>query len=77
LTEPKQTSVLNVLRGTITNIVTEPTGEAVDVSISVGEAILYARVTRFSCDCLGLHAGKAVFALIKAVSLDRTVVGLP
>jgi molybdate transport system ATP-binding protein len=77
LTEPRQTSVLNVLRGTITNIITEPTGEAVDVSISVGEAILYARVTRFSCDRLGLHAGKEVFALIKAVSLDRTVVGLP
>ena len=77
LTEPRKTSVLNVLRGKITNIVAEPTGEAVDVSIGVGEVVLYARVTRFSCDRLELRVGKEVFALIKAVSLDRTAVGLP
>jgi molybdate transport system ATP-binding protein len=76
LMEPRHTSVLNVLRGKISDIMTEPTGEAVDVSIRVGASMLYARITRFSCDRLGLAVGKDVFALIKAVSLDRDAAGL-
>ena len=36
---------------------------------------LYARITRFSRDRLGLAEGKDVYALIKAVSLDRSSVG--
>jgi ABC-type molybdate transport system ATPase subunit len=40
-----QISVLNILPGRVTSLVDEPSG-AVDVSLDVGGAILYARITR-------------------------------
>ena len=74
LSHPSNISVLNVLQGRITAITQEPSG-AVDVSIDVGREKIYARVTRLSSDRLGLAVGSKVFALIKAVSLDRSSTG--
>jgi molybdate transport system ATP-binding protein len=74
LSPPPDVSVLNVLQGRITHMVTEPSG-AVDVNIAVGEVLIYARLTRLSRDRLGLSVGQEVYALIKAVSLDRQSTG--
>jgi molybdate transport system ATP-binding protein len=47
----------------------------VDVQLRIGDATLIARITRRSRVELGLAEGQAVYALIKAVSIDRRSVG--
>ena len=74
LEPPAGISVLNVLRGRIVSLAPEPSG-AVDASIDVGAARIYARVTRLSAERLGLGAGMTIYALVKAVSLDRSSTG--
>ena len=73
LTPPVDISVLNILSGTVRQI---DTGEGAqsDVLIDVGVPLI-ARVTRKSVHDLGLKPGKTVYALIKAVALDRTSLG--
>jgi molybdate transport system ATP-binding protein len=43
----------------------------VDVSIAVGSALLRSRITARAAQLLALRPGLDVYALIKAVSLDR------
>lgn len=74
LSRPADSSVLNVLPGTITSLTAEP-GGTVEVGVRVGDGVLYARITRLSCERLKLHAGQAVHALIKSVSLDPAGTG--
>lgn len=70
LEPPQRISIQNVLRGRIAAIDSERNG-IVDVSISVGAVMLRSRVTRRAADQLALAPGLDVYALIKAVSLDR------
>jgi molybdate transport system ATP-binding protein len=74
LEEPRRISIQNVLRGVIADVSGER-GGIVDVSIAVGAAIFRARVTRLSAEQLGLVTGLKVYALVKAVSLDRRSAG--
>ena len=74
LEAPAGISVLNILPGRIASLTPEPSG-AVDASIDIGAARIYARVTRLSAERLGLAAGMNIYALIKAVSLDRSSTG--
>jgi molybdate transport system ATP-binding protein len=67
---PRRISIQNVLRGRIAAIGEERNG-VVDVSIAVGRAMLRSRVTRRAAEQLALAPGMEVYALIKAVSLDR------
>ena len=71
---PEAISMLNVLPGTLTAL-GESAGASVDVQINVAGTILLARVTRKSVEALGLAPGRAVFALVKAVAIDRHSVG--
>jgi molybdate transport system ATP-binding protein len=71
---PEAISMLNVIQGTITAI-GEPAGASVDVRIDVGGTGLIARITRKSVAELRLEPGRPVFALIKAVAIDRHSVG--
>ncbi|PZO82204.1 MAG: molybdenum ABC transporter ATP-binding protein [Mesorhizobium amorphae] len=69
-TKPEQSSALNVLRGIVSEIA--PASEA-DVLVTLdcnGERV-HARVTRFSAQSLAIEPGVEVFAIVKAVSLDR------
>jgi molybdate transport system ATP-binding protein len=50
-------------------------GAIVDVRIRIGEAVLIARITRYSAQQLSLAVGLPVYALVKAISLDRHSVG--
>jgi len=74
LHRPEGMSILNVLAGRIVEIVEGP-GAAADVRLAVGEAIVLARVTRRSVERLGLRTGLELYALVKAISLDRHSTG--
>ena len=74
LQRPKDVSILNVLPGKIAEIGDEQ-GGIIDIRIAVGEFHLLARVTRRSARTLGLHAGREVYAMVKAISLDRHSLG--
>ncbi len=74
LARPAGLSVLNVLPATLVAIATEE-GPIVDVQLRVGKLPLTARITRRSVHELALREGQQVYALIKAVSLDRRSVG--
>jgi len=74
LVPPPESSFLNVMPGTIGAVEDAPGG--VDVRVRVGRvAVITARVTRRSASRLGLAPGKPVFALVKAVAIDRRSVG--
>jgi molybdate transport system ATP-binding protein len=70
LAPPADISVLNVLRGTIAAISSD-SGPSANVRIDMGEVTLMARVTRLSVERLRLQVGLQVYALVKAISLDR------
>jgi len=70
LDAPLRISIQNVLRGKVTEIGSER-GGVVDVSIAVGAATVRSRITRRAVQHLALAPGVDVYALIKAVSLDR------
>jgi molybdate transport system ATP-binding protein len=67
---PSGISIQNVLHGRISGIGAER-GGVVDVAIAVGAVTLRSRITRRAADQLALAPGREVYALIKAVSLDR------
>jgi molybdate transport system ATP-binding protein len=70
LEEPRAISVQNVLRGTVSHVGEVREG-AVEVSIAVGAATIRSRVTRRAVAQLALAPGVDVYALVKAVSLER------
>jgi len=74
LEQPRNVSVLNCLAGRIVEIGSEP-GSSVDVRLDVSGTPIIARITRHSAERLGLEVGKDVWAMVKAVSLDRRSVG--
>ena len=74
LERPPAISVLNCLRGRIVEIGTEP-GSSIDVRIDVAGTPIIARITRHSAGALRLAPGQDVWALVKAVSLDRHSIG--
>ena len=70
LEAPGRISIQNVLRGRIATV-GEARGGIVDVSLSVGAAMLRSRITARAAQQLSLRPGLDVYALVKAVSLDR------
>ena len=74
LDRPRDVSVLNCLRGRIVEIGAER-GASLDLRLDVSGATLIARITRHSAQRLGLAPGQEVWAMVKAVSLDRHSVG--
>ena len=71
LDRPQNVSVLNIFRGTVTRIDDSP-GPQVDIEIDVGGTPIRSRITRKSCDELGIAPGRAVYAMVKAVAIDRS-----
>ncbi len=70
-TKPERISTLNVLKGSVIEV-TDSDGPQVDVLVDVGSP-LWARVTTRSAKTLELRPGTEVYALIKAVAIDRGV----
>ena len=67
---PQHVSVLNVFEGTIANV-SSAHGPQVDVSVDVGGTLIWSQITRKSLDDLSLQPGAKVFAMVKAVAIDR------
>jgi molybdate transport system ATP-binding protein len=53
----------------------EEFGAIVEVALRVGPTPLAARITRASAERLELAPGKRVFALVKAIAIDRRSMG--
>ena len=73
LDKPKDTSVLNVFKGELIEIRHEE-GPQLDLLINIGTPLI-ARITRKSLNDLNLDIGSKVFAMIKAVAIDRRTLG--
>ncbi len=74
LSAPRDASFLNVLAGTVKEI-GGTDSSVVDVAVTVGSAVVIARITKKSAGALGLAHGKPVYVLVKSVALDRHSVG--
>lgn len=74
LERPAGTTFRNILSCRVTAIA-DDAGSMTEITLQAGVATIVARITRQSCDELGLRAGMSVQALIKAVALDRHAVG--
>ncbi len=74
LQAPQDASILNVLAAVVTELSCDD-GPIAEVRLDAGGAKLLARITRRSVDQLRLRPGQKIYALIKAVSLDRHSVG--
>ena len=80
LVRPDRVSVLNILEGQIQGLVDLPRRAVIDVKVNIGSTSrpvnMWAQVTRLAAERLSLREGLPVFAMIKAVSLDKTRIGL-
>ena len=74
LDKPKDTSVLNVFKGELIEIRHED-GPQLDLLINIGTPMI-ARITRKSLNDLNLDIGSKVYAMIKAVAIDRKTLGI-
>jgi molybdate transport system ATP-binding protein len=74
LARPAGLSIRNVLASTVVELAGDE-GSSLDVRLDLQGTALLARITRKSAFELGLRPGLPVFALIKAVSIDRRSVG--
>jgi molybdate transport system ATP-binding protein len=71
---PSGISMLNIIPGVVAALGDNP-GASIDVRLDVGGIQLLARITRKSAADLGLRPGRSVYALVKAVAIDRHSVG--
>ncbi|MFT3670562.1 molybdenum ABC transporter ATP-binding protein [Aestuariivirga sp.] len=65
---PQDVSALNIFEGVVT-AVTDLPGAALEVRINAGGSVLSSRITRFSGNRLGIVPGKAVYAVVKTMSV--------
>lgn len=70
LERPVKVSVLNVFEGRIAEIAATDGAQA-DVLVELGQVRLWSRITAKSVRELGLEPGRTVYAMVKAVALDR------
>ena len=74
LARPAGITIQNVLEASVVSIGHE-FGAIVDVGLAIGGTGLTARITRKAAAELALAPGSRVFAMVKAVSIDRRSVG--
>ncbi len=74
LAPPRELSILNVFACRVVDI-GEEIGPQVDLRLDAGGAALWARVTARSLRELRLEPGREVYALVKAVAIDRHSLG--
>ena len=73
---PDQLSALNVLAGIVREIRRSPDATA-EIRLDCSGDALLARLTWRSVERLGLRSGSTVYAVIKAVAIDRRGLGIP
>lgn len=65
--KPEQTSIRNLLQGTICKI--SPENDRLDIAVNVAGETIWASISQWAFDELQLDVGKAVYLQIKAVAL--------
>ena len=70
--KPEHLSVRNALKGIVSTVTGDDEGSDM-IFIDIGGATIMSRVTKAATRDLKLAAGKAVWALVKSVSLRRHV----
>ncbi|PPR22760.1 MAG: Maltose/maltodextrin import ATP-binding protein MalK [Alphaproteobacteria bacterium MarineAlpha10_Bin3] len=75
LEAPLRTSILNILPGKVVQIA-DGDGPQAHVLLDIGSP-LWARITKLSVRELALASGVPIYALIKAVAVDRRSLGRP
>ena len=73
LSAPTDLSIRNGIEAQVLRIEEQPNTPFATVTLSVGSDHLLAQITRAAADALGLKAGDACWALIKAASFDSPV----
>ncbi len=74
LAPPKDISIQNIFAARVKDLARDQ-GPLVDVLLDAGGAPLWARITARACDTLRLEPGRQVYALVKAVAVDRHSLG--
>lgn len=74
LAPPTDISIQNVFKATIVAIGSE-TGPQVDLRLSAGGAAVWARITKRALVELNLEPGREVYAMVKAIAVDRHSLG--
>jgi molybdate transport system ATP-binding protein len=74
LSPPENISIQNVFPATIIDIGSEP-GAQVDLRLDAGGSVVWARITKRSLTTLGLAPGRGVYAMVKAIAVDRHSLG--
>lgn len=71
---PEGSSIRNILPVTIADIIFSESAhkDNVQVKLLLGDDHLWANITRWACDELGLSVGQSVFAQIKGVSMAES-----
>ncbi len=67
--EPRKISALNILQGTVVDLVPADSS-AVNVKLDCAGAIIMARITRHSANVLDLKTGSRAYAVVKSVSVS-------
>jgi len=66
-------SVLNQLRGTVAAIDPGQSDDLITVKLAHSSLTLQSRITRKSCNAMGLNMGDTVYCLIKAVAVKELI----
>ncbi len=74
LSPPEGISIQNVFPAKITDIGSE-TGPQVDLRLDAGGAVVWARITKRAMNSLHLSPGKDIYAMVKAIAVDRHSLG--
>lgn len=74
LTPPSDISIQNVFKATIVAIGSE-TGPQIDLRLDAGGAAVWARITKRALMTLKLEPGREIYAMIKAIAVDRHSLG--
>lgn len=69
LQRPQRSSILNLLPAMVTELAPTDTPAHLLVRLDVGGNPLLARITRYSCEQLGLRVGQGVWAQVKSVAV--------
>jgi len=70
LVQPEQTSVLNILPATVADLADDGPGQVL-VGLQLGGTRLLSRISRLSCERLGIAPDRRVYVQIKGVAMVR------
>ena len=74
MTRPDHLSIRNVIPVTIEEIAGEEGSAFSELRLLAAKQVLRARITRRSVEDLGLKPGRAAYALIKSIAVDRQLI---